>query len=222
MKARKKEEKAISQKLNEFFKQYSRIKYRKHETILHPFDTPQGIFYLKKGYCRSFTLSKEGEELTLIIFRPGSIFPLRWAINDTQIKQGIESITEIEVIRAPREKFVDFLKKDQDLSFAFVKRSLRRAGELLERMEYLVFGNAYEKVASILVMLGTSFGEKKSDSVFIKVPFTHKDIASLVGLTRETASIELEMIKKKGFIDYKGKKIIIKDIEKLKEESLLG
>lgn len=221
MKAREKEGKAISQKLNEFFKQYPRIKYKKHETIFHPFDIPQGVFYLKKGYCRSFTISKEGEELSLVIFRPGNLFPLRWAINDSPITQGIESLTEVELIRAPREKFVDFVKNDKFLSFALSKRILRRIEELLERMEYLVFGNAYEKIASILVILCMRFGEAKNESILIKIPFAHKDIASLVGLTRETASIELEKLKKKGIIDYKGKKIIIKDIEKLKQESLL-
>ena len=50
------------------------------------------------------------------------------------------------------------------------------------------------------------------------MPLAHKDIASLAGLTRETVSIEMKNLEKKGLIAYKRNQITIKDVDKFKKE----
>ncbi|MDP3987877.1 MAG: Crp/Fnr family transcriptional regulator [Candidatus Levybacteria bacterium] len=218
-----------SQKLEKFFVQFQTLHYKKHENILRSDETPRGVFYLKKGYVRDYTISKDGEELTLIIFKPGDIFPLRWALNNQIPNHYFEASTNVEIFRAPKDKFTEFIKSNPDVLYVLTQKISVRLGGLLERMEYMVFGDAYVRVCSILVILWQRFGEadsikidgKKKDVKFIKVPLTHKDVANLLGVTRETVSIEIEKLKKKGIVDHKSHIFFIKNLRKLEKESML-
>lgn len=211
----------VLQKLDDFFSKHKLIKYKKGEIILRPADIPQGIIFLKKGYVRLYSISESGEELTLIIFKPNNLFPLMWVFNDIPNDYYLETMTGVEVYRAPKEEFLHFLSFNHDV-FRFVTgRILSRLCRILKRMEYLVFGNSYQKVASILMICAEHFGEKKNNKIVVQVALTHKDIGTLVGVTRETASLEMKKLEKKGIIGYHNRRIVIKNVKKLKEESLL-
>ncbi|PIP63677.1 hypothetical protein CO165_03850 [Candidatus Roizmanbacteria bacterium CG_4_9_14_3_um_filter_33_18] len=96
--------------LEVFYKQFSMRNYKKGEMLIRADDDPLGIFCLKKGYVRQYTISKTGFELTLHIVRPISYFPMVWAVNGTPNVYFFEALTEVEVGRAPREQVVDFIK----------------------------------------------------------------------------------------------------------------
>lgn len=64
------------QKLNNFFAGFKKLSFKKSETILRADDEPRGVFYLKKGYVKLYSLSKDAQELTLIIFKAGDFFPI--------------------------------------------------------------------------------------------------------------------------------------------------
>ncbi len=93
-----------------FYKQFVIRNYKKSEMLIRADDDPQGIFYLKKGYVRQFTISKLGFELTLHILKPVSYFPMVWAVNGTPNVYFFEALTPVEVGRAPRDEVVNFIK----------------------------------------------------------------------------------------------------------------
>lgn len=209
------------EKLEKFFSKFKPIHYKKGETILRPGDIPQGVYLLKKGYIKLSSISEDGKELLLIIFKPDDFFPLMWAINNTPNTQYLETMTDVELWRAPRPAFLEFIKNNPDVFLELTSRILIRLGGILQRMEYLAFGNAYEKVASIILICAERFGEKEGENIVIQVPLTHKDIATLLGITRETASIEIKKIERKGFIAYCGRSLVVRNKKGLEKESLL-
>lgn len=214
-------EQPISEKLNEFFSGFKKLPFKKGELILRAGDKPPGIFYLKKGYTKLYSLSKDAQELTLIIFKAGNLFPLMWTMNDALNMYYLEAMTAVEIYQAPREKFLTLLKNDNELLFELTCRILERFGGILNRMEYAIFGHARSKVASIILICAERFGIKDKQNIIIQVPLTHQDIANLIGVARETVSLEMEKLQKKGLIDHLSKHVVIKDIQKLKEECVL-
>ncbi len=94
-------------------------------------------------------------------------------------------------------------------------------GGIMARMEHLVFGGAYDKVTSVIILCAERFGLTTSSGVELPLVLTHKQIASLVGITRETTSVEIKNLEREGLIGYKDRSILIKDLNKLKEQSLL-
>ena len=90
--------------------------------------------------------------------------------------------------------------------------------ETLTRMEHLVFSDAYRKVISVLLYITKHFGEKHAKGIIVNHRFTQQDIATLVGVARETASIEMVKLEKKGFIKYIDHSMLFENIKKLNSE----
>lgn len=208
--------------LEDFFSRFKKLSYKKGETIMRPEDEPHGVFYLKKGYARLYSLSKNAQELTFIIYKPQDFFPTIWPVNGPPVLYYTEAMTPLETFVAPREDFLKFIKSNPDVLFEITSRILTRFGGILNRMEYAIFGNAYNKVAAIIVICAERFGIKNKKGISIQVPLTHQDIANLLGVARETVSIEMKNLQKEEMIDYQGKYLIVKNIQKLKSKSVLG
>ena len=213
--------KTPSSQLELFFRDFAQLHYKKGETILRAEDFPTGVYFLAKGFTRLYAVSRKGEELTLIIFKPGDFFPVMWAVNNARTNYYLEAMTNVDIWRVPQDKFLVFIKSNPEVFFELTSKILVRFGGLLKRMEYLVFGNAYAKVASIITICAERFGRREKGKVIIEVPLTHSDLASMVGVTRETASIEIKKIEKKGLIGHQGRLIVVKNLKGLRKESLL-
>lgn len=204
--------------LETFYKQFQIRNYKKGEMLIRADDDPQGIFCLTKGYVRQYVISKTGFELTLHILKPISYFPMVWAINGTPNVHYFEALTSAEVGRAPRDQIVEFIKDKPSLLFELMSGLLEESAETLTRVEHLVFSDAYRRVISILLYLGKHFGEETDKGVIIHHRFTQQDIATLVGVARETASNEMGKLEKKRLVKHIKHQIVLGSVEKLEIE----
>jgi len=201
-----------------FYKQFVVRNYKKGETLIRADDDPQGIFCLTKGYVRQYTISKTGFELTLHILKPLSYFPMIWAINGAPNIYFYEALTPVEVGRAPKDEVINFIKDKPAIIFELMSELLEDYAETLTRIEHLVFSDAYRRVISILLYIAKHFGEENKNGVIVRHRFTQQDIATLVGVARETASLEIAKLEKKGLVKYIEHSMIFKNISKLELE----
>lgn len=211
----------INNKTKEFEVFYSKFKprfYKKGEMLIRSDDDPQGIFCLIKGYVRQYCISKAGIELTLHILKPISYFPMVWAINGTPNVYNFEALTDIEVGRAPRDAVVNFIKDKPKVIFELMSELLEDYAETLTRVEHLVFSDAYRRVISVILYIAKHFGKNDGKQTFVGNRFTHQDIATLVGVARETASSEISKLENKGLVEYSDHLIVIKSLRSLELE----
>lgn len=201
-----------------FYKQFKIRTYKKGEMLIRADDDPQGIFCLIKGYVRQYTISKSGFELSLHILKPISYFPMVWAINGTPNVYYFEALTPLEVGRAPREDVISFIKDKPKIIFELMSELVEDYAESLTRVEHLVFSDAYRRVISILLYIAKHFGEQTKKGVIVRHRFTQQDVATLVGVVRETASNEMAKLEKKGLIKHVDHSILFENIEKLEKE----
>lgn len=207
----------IANKLDDFFSNFKHQIYKKGEILIRADDDPSGIFYLKKGIVRQYSISKDGEEQTLNLYKPLAFFPLMWAINNIPNTYYFEAVTDIEIHKAPKDSVIEFLKKEPDIMYDLISRLYRGMSGLLSRIEYLQSGDAYTKVIFAILNASYRFGEKKENSS-IELSITHREISSLTGLTKETISRESAKLEKKDLIINTNHLVIIKDIHKLENE----
>ena len=64
---------------------------------------------------------------------------------------------------------------------------------------------ASDKVAHILMYVAMQFGAISNDKVYqVDVKLSQQQFANMVGLARETTTIEFGKLKKKGIVEYSG------------------
>lgn len=201
-----------------FYTQFETRLYKKGEMLIRADDDPQGIFCLTKGYVRQYAISNNGVELTLHILKPISYFPMVWAINGTPNVYYFEALTKVEVGRAPREQVVNFIKDKPTIIFELMSKLLDDYAESLKRVEHLVFSDAYRRIISVLLYIAKHFGVEHGSGIIVDHRFTQQDIATLVGVARETTSIEMAKLEKNGFLTYSDHSMVFKSIEKMQAE----
>jgi CRP/FNR family transcriptional regulator len=203
----------LLKKLDPFFAQYKPLNYKKGQVILRPEDKIEYIYFIEKGYVKFYYISPDGKELTFLIYKPGYIFPLLFTfLGDTATRYYFEAHTPVTLRRAPRETFTELISTNTFLMFSLAQEVVRRWQELLNRMELLKLGTASQNVAYVVGFCAEQFGIKNGQSITIDLPLAHKDIASMVGLTRETVSLEMKKMEQMGLIEYKRGNITIKDL----------
>jgi len=169
------------------------------EMLMYSDEDPSLIFYLDKGYVRQFVESKDGKELTIHIFESGAVFPIAWALAGSKFDYNLQAITRSKIFLIPEQEIIKFLNSNPKELMAITIRLSRGLEGLSKRIQINNFSNAREKVVAILEYLNRHFGNKFS--------FSHEDISSLTGLSRERVSIEMKKLKDEKKINYKHGKV---------------
>jgi len=206
------------EKISDFFLKYKLIKYKKGDVFIRcDEETPPYVYYIEKGFVRVYSISDRGTEQTVNIYGPGTFFPMVVALNDLPNYLNYEAFHNLAVRRAPKEEAVNFINNNLEVLLVLA----RRLGMCLFRVTIILeiqrSKTAYEKVVKLILMLAKNFGTKHDDGkITIRIPFTHRDLANLLGLTRETVSRAMEQIVREKCIVRKEKLIKIVSLPQLR------
>jgi CRP-like cAMP-binding protein len=75
-----------------------------------------------------------------------------------------------------------------------------------------------ERVIRLLVFLGTTYGIEDESGVMVSASFTHADLASLVGATRQRVQVEIARLQERRIINYRRGLLQILDMDALHAE----
>lgn len=210
-------EERSKEKIITFFKSYKKKEYRTKERIINADESINSIYFLEKGLVKQYTITREGEEITLHIFKPFSYFPIMLVLSNNPNSYFFEAVQDTTVYVAPTKDVLEFINTNDDvLKDLTVRLSMGIVG-LLKKIENIISEQAYSRVISTLLYLGKSIGKKEEKDTSVSLIMSHADIASWVGLQRETVSRQLERLHKKGIVQNQNH-ILSLDITKLTEE----
>lgn len=205
------------EQLDAFFKAHTRLQYKKGETIIRPEDDPSGVFLIEWGFVKAYGITKYGEENVLVIRGKGEIFPLIWVFRGEHRNVSYEAMESTSLWRVSRTDYLAFLENNPSILPVILEMAIEAYRIHSERVMTLSYRTARERIISFLDVNAQKFGTKNDDgSIVIRAPYKQSDIASSVNATRETASRELNSLKRKGLISTEHSNIIIHDIEQLR------
>lgn len=207
-------------KIEKFLEQYPLVKFQRNELMYQPGEAAPFLSYLKFGYVRLYTVSENGQEISLNIFGPGTFLPLISTDGKIKNQYYFEAMTSVQVWHLPVKEAPGLVEENADLILPLLINSLFSAGNLLSRIESLASGNAYTKVISVFIQLLSERVKPNEKNIRVDVPLTHRIIASLTGLTRETVTLQMLKLKKKGLVTGRGRNLIVRSLEELKAECI--
>lgn len=209
--------KPLNTKISKFFSRFPQKKYSKGEFLIQPDTLPAGIFYLKEGLIWCYSLSKEGVELTINIFKPRSIFPLLYVFNNKPDRYYYQLLTDSVVSCIPKESVYNFIHKEPSFALNLLKRIYKGLDGYFLRMEALLSADAYLKTITHIYLNTLRFGEEKANKRIL-LNSTQNHIASQSGVTRETVTRVIKKLQKQGIVGYENNHLIIYNLPKLEKE----
>lgn len=188
--------------LRTFFANHPIRHYKKGDSIILQDTEPNHAFGIKEGIVKMYNLTADGEEKSILFNVADEVFPICWLFAKTKrTLYYYQAYTDCSVFVIEKGAFKEALLTQPKLAYSLLDSQVNWYVSSTLRINALEQSRASIKLLSIIHLLCLRHGEEIGKNlVRIRVPFTQQDLASYVGLTRETTTMELKKLKDLGVI----------------------
>ncbi len=175
-----------------------------------------GIHLIESGRIRSYYVAPSGREVTLAYWFPGNfvgapnIFgggPHMWTSAAVQ-----RSLTTF----LPGPELRRLAVGSAAIAVALLDALSFKARCYSAMAQMLGTRSATERLEHLLAFLAAAYGLKDHDGIVIAASFTHADLASLIGSTRQWVTVQLSRLQDRGII-YNNRGLLV-----IRDPALLG
>jgi CRP/FNR family transcriptional regulator, cyclic AMP receptor protein len=163
------------------------------------------VYFVLSGAVKNVSYNERGKISYFRTYRPGEFFGYYSAISEKPRTAGVTAIGPTETAVMSGKRFFSFVLDNRDIGRAFLKLVIDILRNETNRLTHLTMLSAQERVAAELVSLGLSCAGTS-------VPLPERiELASYLGMTRETLSRILADFSKRKLIKLSGNKVVILD-----------
>lgn len=119
------------------------------------------------------------------------------------------------LLKVPAEQFKLAMANDprlHDYTFRLIGHRLENAEQ---RLADFALNAIPARLDRLLADFSRRYGVRESKGVLIDIPLPHREIASIVGSTRESVTVRLNAMRREGTIEFVNRRILVKRPEEL-------
>ena len=212
------------QGLNEFIKdvknsgllkqladQYDVASYNKKQILYSEGKRPRFLFYLVSGKVKAHKTHEDGKEYITDLFSAGDFFGYTALIEDKNYDDNATILEDAEIMQIPKEDFLQMIYNDINIANKFIHIVTQNVKQKEERLLNLAYSSLRKRVAKALVEVSSKFHAQNSP-----LEISRDDIAQYIGTATESLIRTLSDFKDEKLIEIKSGKIIVTDIDKLR------
>lgn len=188
---------------------------KKGETIFAEGENVNGIFCVKDGICKMTKLSPNGKDQIVKLVTKGELLGQRSMISDEPANLSAIALEDMQVCFIPKTEILGFFDKNNQFSMNVMKTICGDLKLADDHMVNMAQKSVKERLAETLIYLHETFGTNTDKT--LKVQLSRDELASMIGTATESCIRLLSDFNKLGLIELVGKKIVLKDIQKLKK-----
>lgn len=186
---------------------------RKAELFVYG-QSADALYFIEKGLIK-VDRPAEGEQcVTLNLCSVGELIGEECLVPHQPYLTQAEALTPLVVFRVPSNQVLDAAASNPQLAMFLLNACLRRKQNLERRLE-LVAAHDVEKRILLCLADFAEQGEREGDGSY-SLPLTQRDIANLIGATRETTSLMLNQMERSGLLSLARGKVTIPSPHRLK------
>ena len=197
------------------------IQKKRHTYLAYYGLEQQDTYVLKEGVIKTSIILHDGREFNIsYINTPDIISLLKDEVSQyTSAPFNVRVESDVATFyRIPRVLFWSYVNQDQKLQDYVNAYYREKLTEAIFRQQLMMMNGKTGAICSFLYQLIHLFGRKVEAGILIDFQFTNDDIAGFCGIsTRNSVSRILCELKKEGVIKIVNQKILILDIDYLKQ-----
>jgi CRP/FNR family transcriptional regulator len=195
-----------------------RRNYKKGEMIIMEGSRLESLIIINTGRVKAYRNTSEGKEQILYIFSEGDFFGEKNLLLNREATYNAEALEDTGICTINQKAFQELMREYPELSFKVMEELCSRLVRLENTIESMGTKNVESRVNSVLLEFADKYGRSDPKGIMVELPMSREGIANYIGLTRETVSRKMSLLQDDGIIVMVGnKKVIIKDMERLKE-----
>jgi CRP/FNR family transcriptional regulator, polysaccharide utilization system transcription regulator len=198
---------------------HSDQKYQKGDVIFREGAVPSGIFLIRSGKIKKYKVDNLAREQIIYVANQGELIGYHAVLSEERYPDSAAAIEDCLISFIPKEDFIDILH----LSPVFTRRLLKALSHeftvLANSISVIAHRTAPERLAIALIVLREKFKEEGSGEKDIVLNISRADLANMAGIAPENVIRLLKEFKAQGILETDGRKIWIRDIQRLIKES---
>lgn len=195
--------------------EYCELKeYKKGKHVFRDKEVVSRIYIVYSGKVSLYKMNESAQKKIVFILGPSKIIN-DYAIDDLPSSVNCEVFETAEILSIDKNKFIDIMKSDFELTKIFIKSQAIKVRRLYRQMKNSTPIKVEKRVAAKLWKLAKDYGEEVEEGILINLNISVTYLADMFGAPRETISRALKYLSKEDLIINDNKKIIIKDKDRL-------
>lgn len=189
---------------------------KKGEVLYFQGATDKKFYMLKKGVVKITKLTPHGNEIILDIFSGVTLFGEIGVLNPQERDESAIVVEDGLICTMTKEDFERLVQMIPGLVIKMTKMIGLRRWRIENKLLDLLYRTVEQRLAKTFLNLLEDFSIPHGNGYLLKIKLTHKDFADLIASTRETVTATLNKLKNEGLIDFEGKYLVIKQLEKIR------
>lgn len=198
--------------------QSTRRSIKKHSILIYQGEIPRQAYIVLSGVFKAYRLGNFGEEQIVSFRTKGDMFPETWIFNKTSSAlYYYEAMEDAEVLTVEKPVFLNLMESNPEIKQQIFDYVVTGYTGLLMQITALEQSRAAEKLLLMMYYLMFRYGKETTAGAYrVDLKLTHTTLGSLMGLTRETTTMELGRLKRKKVVTYDSKGYVIyrKELER--------
>ncbi len=191
-------------------------KYGSGAIIHSPGDEGSLVYLVIHGRIKIYNLSGSGKEIIYRFCGPNTFFGLAEIFGGEKREVFAEAVEDSEVRCLYRESFEELVLGNSVVALSVMRMLGNRVRQAHHAIKDFAFSDAHSRLAQLLIKLAEIGSTSNPDgSLSLKNKFTHQEMASMIGSTRQTVTEIVNELKRLGCIRYEHGIITIMDYQKL-------
>ena len=188
-----------------------RRRYAAGQVLFHMGDEGGSLHVITRGRLKVVIPSPMGDEVILAILSAGDILGELSLIDGRPRSATAEALEDTESVSLSRQAFLRFLS----LRFEAVLQVLNVLAHRLRSTDALLadahFLDLQPRLARKIIELARCFGTREEDNIRVDLRLTQKELAAMVGATRESVNKQISLLRKSKLLRFKDQQITILD-----------
>lgn len=194
--------------------------YARGQVLFFEGDPGGSVTALRSGRAKVSVQTLPGRELLLAVKGPGELLGEMSALDGRPRSATATAMEAVEALVVPASVFHEFLKDHPRIALRLLRTlasELRETDELLADRDA---GDTISRTARRLVHLAGRYGKHNEGSTHVGISLTHDELASWIGVSRESTSRALSQLRVAGYITTGRRSITVVDLAGLRRRYL--
>jgi len=181
--------------------------FPKNTLVICEGDTSDSLYVVLAGKVKVYLSDEEGKEVTLNLQGAGEYFGELAILDEAPRSASVITTEDTKLAVLSKAAFEKCMEQHSSIALTIMRGLARRLRELTENVRSLALMDVYGRVARLLLEMS----EEQDGKNVIKQRLTQRDIASMVGASREMVSRILRDLSIGGYITIENKIITLNE-----------
>lgn len=168
--------------------------------LYEPEDPSDSIFRLQRGQARIAVPGATSKQCVYRLINRGELFGESALWGDSPRRSAAEVVQKAAVTKLPRDVALAFLRTHPELWRPISVWLGQRTQSLEQQLEWVCLHEVEQRIARLLLSWIEARRPRPERSEHISFHLAQKDVAGLVGATRETTSSALNRMQREGYL----------------------